>query len=114
MGAAPLLVDGYVDYKGGAKKLNLCNAGGKRRTKEQLTSRERIRKSLAHEEPDRVPLFELAFSTKLASEILGRKVFFPRSGGLSLKRIIHANMAGREIRQRLIGEGTKTQIRLGY
>ena len=91
--------------------MNLYDADGKKEKKEQLTSRERIRISLAREEPDRVPLFELAFGTKLASEILGRKVFFPRSGGLSLKRIIQANMGGRRIRQKLIKEGTETQIR---
>jgi len=77
-----------------------------------MTSRERVRKSLTHEEPDRVPLFELAFSTKLASNILGRKAFFPRSGGLNLKKIIQANMAGRETRQKMIREGTETQVEL--
>ena len=92
--------------------MNLCEAGEKKGKKKQLTSRERIRRSLAHEEPDRVPLFELAFGTKLASQLLGRKVFFPRSGGLSLKRIIQANMAGRTMRQKLIKEGTETQIEL--
>lgn len=78
--------------------------------KEKLTPRERVRKSLAHEEPDRVPLFELAFSTKLASESLGRQVFFPRSGGLNLKKIIQANMAGRDMLKNMIHEGTKTQV----
>jgi len=84
----------------------------KKEIREKLTSKERIRKSLAHEEPDRVPLFELAFSTKLASEVLGHQAFFPRSGGLNLKKIIQANMAGRKMRQDMIREGTETQIEL--
>lgn len=80
--------------------------------KRVLTSKERVRKTLAHEEPDRVPTFELAFSTKLAEEILGRKAFFPRSGGLSLKKILLANMMGRDTRREIIREGTQTQVEL--
>jgi hypothetical protein len=83
-----------------------------------MTPKERVRKALAHEEPDRVPSFELAFSTKLAAQALGRPVFFPRSGGASLKRIIQANAAGREAVRKIIDEGTRTQIevftRFGY
>ena len=83
-----------------------------------MNSKERFKKALAHEEPDRVPTFELAFSTKLASEILGRQAFFPRSGGLNLKKIIQANMAGRDAVRALIREGTQTQVelytKLGY
>lgn len=83
-----------------------------------MNAKERFRKALAHEEPDRVPFFELAFSTKLASEILGREAFFPRSGGLNLKRIIQGNLAGRERVEEMIREGTRTQValytRLGY
>ncbi len=83
-----------------------------------MTPRDRFRKALAHEEPDRVPTFELAFSTKLASELLGREVFFPRSGGLSLKRILLANMAGRDAVKDLIEKGTRAQVevykRFGY
>ena len=75
-----------------------------------MTSKERVRKALAHQEPDRVPTFELAFSTKLASEALSRPVFFPRSGGASLKRIIQANAAGREAVREIIDEGTRTQV----
>lgn len=83
-----------------------------------MNAKERVKKSLAHEEPDRVPLFELAFSAKLAGEILGREAFFPRNGGLTLRKILEANAAGREVRQQAIREGTETQIeiytKLGY
>lgn len=77
-----------------------------------MTAKERILKSLAHEEPDRVPTFELAFGTQLASRILRRPCFFPRSGGSSLKDILLANAAGRDARREAIREGTLTQVEL--
>ena len=83
-----------------------------------MNSKERVLKSLAHEEPDRVPLFELAFSAKLAGEILGREAFFPRNGGFTLKKILEANASGRKERKAAVREGTQTQIevytKLGY
>ena len=83
-----------------------------------MTPRERFKRALAHQEPDRVPTFELAFSTRLASRVLGKQAFFPRSGGLNLKKIIQANMQGRDAVRELIREGTETQVelyvRLGY
>ncbi len=77
-----------------------------------MTAKERILKSLAHEEPDRVPTFELAFGTRLASRILRRPCFFPRSGGSSLKDILLANAAGHDARREAIREGTLTQVEL--
>lgn len=59
-----------------------------------------------------MPTFELAFGTRLASRILGRPCFFPRSGGSSLKHILLANAAGRNARREAIREGTLTQIEL--
>ena len=83
-----------------------------------ITAKERVRLAFAHKEPDRVPTFELAFSTKLANKILGQEAFFPRSGGLSLKKILLANMRGRDARREIIRAGTRTQVelfkRLGY
>jgi hypothetical protein len=79
---------------------------------EELTPKARVAKAFAHEEPDRVPTFELAFSTKLAREVLGDEAFFPRSGGLSLKKILLANMEGRDARRALIAAGTRTQVEL--
>ena len=83
-----------------------------------MTPKERVRKTFAHQEPDRVPTFELAFSTKRAEEVLGREAFFPRSGGLSLKKILLANMNGRDALREIIREGTETQVelykKLGY
>ena len=39
-----------------------------------MNSKERILKTLKHEEPDRVPLFEICISNKLGEYILGKKV----------------------------------------
>ncbi|MCD6361424.1 MAG: hypothetical protein J7M38_11260, partial [Armatimonadetes bacterium] len=38
-----------------------------------MTSRERIRKTLRFEEPDRVPFFEQGVASNVASDILGRE-----------------------------------------
>ena len=71
-----------------------------------------MRAVLAREEPDRIPTFELAFGTKLASQILGRPCFFPRSGGSALRDILLANQRGVDARREAIREGTLTQIEL--
>jgi hypothetical protein len=77
-----------------------------------MNARERVLASLHHQEPDRIPSFELAFGTRLASRVLGRKCFFPRSGGSSLARILLANADGRASRRAAIREGTLTQVEL--
>lgn len=48
-----------------------------------MTSKERVKLAFAHIEPDRVPIFEQSVCSKVASEILGRKVL---TGGGSLRR----------------------------
>ena len=75
-----------------------------------MNARERVNASMAHREPDRVPLFELAFSTKHANAMLKKECFFPRSGGLNLKKILQYNQAGREERLQSIINGVNTQI----
>jgi hypothetical protein len=44
-----------------------------------LTSRERVAKTFAHQEPDRVPLFELSIDTAPATALMGREMWV---GGL--------------------------------
>lgn len=61
-----------------------------------MNGKERIRTAFAHQEPDRVPLFEMAFSSSLASQILGRQVYIPSSGGSSYRRFLHAYRDGPE------------------
>ena len=45
-----------------------------------MTSQERIRTTIRHEEPDRIPYFEQAISSRVASEILGREVHVGATG----------------------------------
>ena len=71
-----------------------------------------MQRCLDLEESDRVPTFELAFGTKLASRVLGRPCFFPRSGGSALRDILIANKEGAAARREAIKEGTLTQIEL--
>lgn len=59
-----------------------------------MDGKTRVKLALAHQEADRVPLFEAAFSSKLASQILGRVVYLPSNGGLSFRHFLRANMAG--------------------
>ncbi len=61
-----------------------------------LSGKERIRLAIEHREADRVPLYEGAFSSKLASEILGRTVFIPSNGGSSFRHFLIANQEGLE------------------
>jgi hypothetical protein len=65
-----------------------------------LSGKERIRLALRHREADRVPLYEGAFSSKLASEILGRTVFIPSNGGSSFRHFLIANQEGPEAARR--------------
>jgi hypothetical protein len=59
-----------------------------------MDGKTRIKLALAHQEADRVPLFEAAFSSKLASQILGRVVYLPSNGGLSFRHFLEANRIG--------------------
>ncbi len=59
-----------------------------------MDGKTRIKLAFAHQEPDRVPLFEGAFSSRLASEILGREVYIPSDGGRSFRHFIRARMTG--------------------
>jgi len=43
-----------------------------------MTSRERVARAFRHQEPDRVPIFEQTVCTRIASEIMGRRM---RTGG---------------------------------
>ncbi|OGO09997.1 MAG: hypothetical protein A2Y93_15780 [Chloroflexi bacterium RBG_13_68_17] len=59
-----------------------------------LSGKERVRLALGHREADRVPLYEGAFSSMLASRILGRTVFVPSNGGSSFRHFLLANQEG--------------------
>lgn len=59
-----------------------------------MDAKERVRVALSHQEPDRVPLYEGAFSSRLASEILGRTCYIPSNGGSSFRHFLLACMKG--------------------
>jgi uroporphyrinogen-III decarboxylase len=59
-----------------------------------MDGKTRIKLALSHREADRVPLFEAAFSSKLASQILGREVYLPSNGGASFRHFLEANRIG--------------------
>lgn len=59
----------------------------------KTTGKERVKVSLNHEEPDRVPLMEVAAGNKLASKVLGRKVNIFFSGD-AIKNLIEVNING--------------------
>lgn len=59
-----------------------------------MNGKERIKLAFGHQEADRVPLFEAAFSSKLASVILGRQVYLPSNGGRSFQYFIRSAMDG--------------------
>jgi hypothetical protein len=61
-----------------------------------LSGKDRIKLAISHREADRVPLYEGAFSSKLASQILGRTVFIPSNGGSSFRHFLLSNQAGPE------------------
>jgi uroporphyrinogen decarboxylase len=55
-----------------------------------LTSRERVAKAFAHQEPDRVPLFELSIDSEPASALMGREMWV---GGLGANAVRANRMA---------------------
>ena len=59
-----------------------------------MFSKERIKTTLKHKEPDRIPLFELSINNKVASDILGRETFV--GGGISYRKLLLANMGTQE------------------
>ncbi|RPI84691.1 MAG: hypothetical protein EHM41_12740 [Chloroflexi bacterium] len=57
-----------------------------------MDGKTRVKTAIAHQEPDRVPLFEAAFSSKLASKILGRQIYLPSNGGASFRYFLQKGM----------------------
>ncbi|MFB0546343.1 MAG: uroporphyrinogen decarboxylase family protein [Anaerolineae bacterium] len=76
-----------------------------------MNGRERFQTAMRHEEPDRVPLFELAINNRVAKDILGRDVFLVGAGSTQ-KKALEVNMKGREARRNLILQSTRDQLEL--
>ena len=72
-----------------------------------MNGKTRIKLAFQHKEADRVPLFEAAFSNKLASEILGREVYLPSNGGGSFRHFLQARQEGN---QQVVQEAEKASL----
>ena len=62
-----------------------------------MDSKERVKKAVAHEEPDRVPVFELTINAPTASEIMGREMYVGFGGKLVAKTFSEWTMEGRAL-----------------
>ncbi len=62
-----------------------------------MTPRERVQTTVAHKEPDRVPVFELTINSSVASEIMGREMYVGYGGWLVGKVFSEWMMEGRSI-----------------
>jgi len=60
-----------------------------------MNARERVQTAFRHEEPDRVPVFELDINAPVASEILGRQVHVGYGGHARVKMVAKALLEGR-------------------
>ena len=67
---------------------------------------------MAHQEADRIPLFEAAFSSKLASQILRRQVFLPSNGGASFRHFLRSHMSGPDVATQAAIQAGKDAIEL--
>lgn len=79
---------------------------------ERMDGKERVRLAFAHREPDRVPLYEGAFSNRLASRILGRPVFIPSDGGSTYNRLLEARREGTVAVRQAIRQSAEAGIEL--
>jgi len=83
----------------------------------EMDGKARVHAALAHKEADRVPLYEGAFSSSIASQILGREVFIPSNGGSSFRHFLLAHQAGiedaREAAVTSARDGVELYSRLG-
>lgn len=77
-----------------------------------MNGKDRIRSAMNYEEADRVPLFEAAFSSKLASQILEREVYLPSNGGRSFRHFLRAHMRGSKAAEQAAIQAGKDVIEL--
>lgn len=68
----------------------------------QLSGKQRVRLTLHHTEPDRVPVWELGFHNEVARRIMGREVLLPAGGGRTPRAVLLANAADRDARRQVI------------
>jgi len=74
-----------------------------------MTSKERVRETLLHREPDRVPIFELTVANPILEAVLGRRIDGIVTGE-SKVAALRANSKGTEARRSLIKENVLGMI----
>lgn len=67
-----------------------------------MNGKQRVATTLAHQEPDQVPIWELGFHNAVARRIMGWDVLLPTGGGNTLRAVLQANAAGQAARQAVI------------
>jgi hypothetical protein len=60
-----------------------------------VTGKDRVRISMNHQEPDRVPIWELGFHNAVAQRIVAREVLLVTGGGKTRRAVLRANAQGR-------------------
>ena len=82
-----------------------------------MNAKERVRAAFNHQEPDRVPIFELTVTNPILSRILGRKIVGTVSGEQKAAAI-RVNMKGRDARRELIKENIagmlEAYVKIGF
>jgi len=76
-----------------------------------MTKKERVKTTMDHREPDRVPLFELTVANPVLESVLGRRITGFGTGEAKAAGI-RAAMAGKEARQALIRESVEGMLEL--
>jgi len=76
-----------------------------------MTKKERVKTTLAHREPDRVPLFELTVANPVLESVLGRRITGYGTGEAKAAGI-RAAMSGREARKILIRENVEGMLEM--
>ena len=71
-----------------------------------MTKKERVKTTLNHREPDRIPIFELTVANPVLESVLGRRIMGFGTGEAKAAGI-RASMEGRETRRTLIKENVE-------
>ena len=83
-----------------------------------MRGKERVRVTLKHREPDRVPIWELGFHNAMARRILGRDVLLSTGGGKTMLAMLTASSQGRSARRdtisRIVDDTMTFYSHMGY
>ena len=76
-----------------------------------MTKKERIKTTMSHREPDRVPTFELTVANPTLESVLGRKIKGFGTGEAKAASI-RASMEGKDAKRRLIRENVEGMLEM--